>query len=187
MGGESPPPARECADLCGIKKESVKCAFVRTKKDGVRSSFTQPRAPAYRVHKLAFGTKMHTKKGRMQTILNLHPTDVGKLLSGLVQKRMLMSIPNGRWTTYELNHDYEISPEQLKLTERQSIDKTPMEQAQETILNYLQSNQWITNVKVQELCSFTKDQAYRILTKMVNKKILRPEGIGRGRRYSRIN
>ena len=60
------PPARECADLCGIKKESVKCAFVRTKKGGVRSLFTRSRAPAYRVHKLAFGTKMHTKKGRMQ-------------------------------------------------------------------------------------------------------------------------
>nr|DAJ74130.1 MAG TPA: hypothetical protein [Caudoviricetes sp.] len=30
------------------------CAFVRTKKGGVRSSFTRPRAPAYRVHKFVF-------------------------------------------------------------------------------------------------------------------------------------
>ena len=53
MGGESPPPARECADLCGIKKRASMCAFVRTKKAGcvVRShSHARPRIVSINSH-----------------------------------------------------------------------------------------------------------------------------------------
>nr|DAF60055.1 MAG TPA: hypothetical protein [Siphoviridae sp. ctMCY8]DAL89203.1 MAG TPA: hypothetical protein [Caudoviricetes sp.]DAQ79862.1 MAG TPA: hypothetical protein [Caudoviricetes sp.] len=43
--------------MCGFvrhKKESVNVRVWRTKKDGVHSSFTRSRAPAYRVHKFVF-------------------------------------------------------------------------------------------------------------------------------------
>lgn len=129
---------------------------------------------------------------RMQTILNLHPTDVGKLLSGLVQKKMMISNPNGRWTTYSINEQYEISPKQLKMSEFEHLDekektkrliKADKEHIKRMILEYLCRESWITNAVVQEMCEVTKDQAYRILTKLCKDKVLVAEGTKRDRRY----
>ena len=44
---------------------------------------------------------------RLQQLLDLHPTDIGKILSGLVDKKMLISEWKGRWTTYTINRDYQ--------------------------------------------------------------------------------
>ena len=135
---------------------------------------------------------------RMQTILNLHPTDVGKLLSGLVQKKMLLSVPNGRWTTYELNGNYEVSPVQMRLTDAinnvNESDKTNcvrMEaqakaKAKVKILEYLEKDESITNVRAQEVCGFNKNQTYYILHQMCKDGILRPDGVGRGTKYKSV-
>lgn len=135
---------------------------------------------------------------RMQTILNLHPTDVGKLLSGLVQKKMLLSVPNGRWTTYELNGNYEVSPVQMRLTDAinnvNESDKTNcvrMEaqakaKAKVKILEYLEKEESITNVRAQEVCGFNKNQTYYILHQMCKDGILRPDGVGRGTKYKSV-
>ena len=43
---------------------------------------------------------------RLQTMLNLHATDVGKLLAHLVDEKMLIINARGRWSTYNINSDY---------------------------------------------------------------------------------
>lgn len=51
------------------------------------------------------------------------------------------------------------------------------------ILEYLKHKPSITNQKAQELCGYTKDQAYRILRKLVEEGKIEVKGAGRGRRY----
>ena len=63
-------------------------------------------------------------------------------------------------------------------------DKTVSQiQAKDRILEYLKHKPWITNQKAQELCGYTKDQAYRILRKLVEEGKIEVKGAGRGRRY----
>ena len=47
------PQKEVCANLYALKKEPQKSQKCALKKGEVRSLFTQPRAPAYRVHKLS--------------------------------------------------------------------------------------------------------------------------------------
>jgi predicted HTH transcriptional regulator len=141
---------------------------------------------------------------RMRTILGLHPTDVGKLLFGLVQKTMLLSTPNGRWTTYTLNTNYEILPEQMQITEMESPnqekatlqkeEKTApkekdlgkfvnQERARELILEHLKDHMWITNADVRVLCGCNSDQAHYILKCLCKASDIVAEGKGRGMKY----
>lgn len=63
-------------------------------------------------------------------------------------------------------------------------DKTVNQiQAKDRIVQYLKRKPEITNQKVQELCGYTKDQAYRILRKLLEEETIAPVGDGRGRRY----
>ena len=63
-------------------------------------------------------------------------------------------------------------------------DKTVSQiQAKDRILEYLKHKPSITNQKAQELCGYTKDQAYRILRKLVEEGKIEVKGAGRGRRY----
>lgn len=63
-------------------------------------------------------------------------------------------------------------------------DKTVSQiQAKDRILEYLKHKPWITNQKVQELCGYTKDQAYRILRKLLEEGKIEIKGAGRGRSY----
>lgn len=63
-------------------------------------------------------------------------------------------------------------------------DKTVSQiQAKDRILEYLKHKPSITNQKAQELCGYTKDQAYRILRKLLDEGKIEVKGAGRGRRY----
>lgn len=42
---------------------------------------------------------------RLQSVLGLHSTEVGKILYNLVDKNLLQSENRGRWTTYHINMD----------------------------------------------------------------------------------
>ena len=55
--------------------------------------------------------------------------------------------------------------------------------AKSRILEYLGQKEPVSSVKVQELCGYNKDQAYRILTKLCEDGILYKEGRGRGTKY----
>ena len=63
-------------------------------------------------------------------------------------------------------------------------DKTVSQiQAKDRILEYLKHKPSITNQKAQELCGYTKDQAYRILRKLLDEGKIEVKGAGRGRSY----
>lgn len=55
--------------------------------------------------------------------------------------------------------------------------------AKSRILEYLAQKEFISSVKVQELCGYNKDQAYRILTKLCEDGMLHKVGKGRGTKY----
>lgn len=57
--------------------------------------------------------------------------------------------------------------------------------AKSLIEEYLQSAEYITNEKIRELCSFTRQQARVTLDKLQSEGILRLEGKGRAARYYR--
>src|SRR5699024_8771731 len=60
---------------------------------------------------------------RMQSILNMHSTDIGHLLSSLVEQKFLVADRKGRWTRYRLNLNYTIVSEQYSLEDMVVIDK----------------------------------------------------------------
>ena len=46
-----------------------------------------------------------------------HSIDVGRLLANLVDLNMLIVERRGRWTTYQINAEYEKQPEQMELVD----------------------------------------------------------------------
>lgn len=59
---------------------------------------------------------------RMQSILDLHSTDIGRILSSLVEENMLLADRKGRWTSYRINLNYEMLPEQYQMSDMQQTE-----------------------------------------------------------------
>lgn len=118
---------------------------------------------------------------RLQTILNLHSTDVGKLLSHLVEQNMLVINSRGRWTTYSINDDYVIAPEQTTFDTLQ----TAYEQLNETdkvIYEYIRANGSITAKKVVEITRISTQQgASNALGRLIDRNLVKP--VRRGRSF----
>lgn len=116
---------------------------------------------------------------RLQTILNLHSTDVGKLLSHLVEQNMLVINSRGRWTTYSINDDYVIAPEQTTFDTLQ----TAYEQLNETdkvIYEYIRANGSITAKKVVEITRISTQQgASNALGRLIDRNLVKPVRHGR--------
>ena len=55
--------------------------------------------------------------------------------------------------------------------------------AKNMILDYLSSNEFITNAKIQELCGFTKQQARSTIDKMRQEELLEKIGERKGTKY----
>lgn len=118
---------------------------------------------------------------RLQTILNLHSTDVGKLLSHLVEQNMLVINSRGRWTTYSINDDYVIEPEQTTFDTLQ----TAYDQLNETdkvIYEYIRANGSITAKKVVEITRISTQQgASNALGRLIDRNLVKP--VRRGRSF----
>ena len=91
---------------------------------------------------------------RMQAILNMHPADVGKHLYRLVHNGMLIANNRGRWTTYNLNEEYETQSVQLTLPELSSTE-TVLNKTDQAIYLYIKENQLITAQQVIEITRIT--------------------------------
>lgn len=91
---------------------------------------------------------------RMQAILNMHPADVGKHLYRLVHNGMLLANNRGRWTTYNLNEEYETQSVQLTLPELLSTE-TVLNKTDQAIYLYIKENQLITAQQVIEITRIT--------------------------------
>ena len=84
---------------------------------------------------------------RLQQLLDLHPTDIGKILSGLVDKKMLISQWKGRWTTYTINRDYQQVPEQMSIADVEDSD-LQLNATDQVIYQYIRANGFITAKQV---------------------------------------
>lgn len=116
---------------------------------------------------------------RIQILLNMHSTDVGKHLYELVQRNMLLVSPNGRWTTYRLNEEYKAQPEQLNL-----YDIPPSQPAlidtDQLIYEFICENGFITTQQVISITRITtKAGASIALNRLMKKGLVKPQRNGR--------
>ena len=80
---------------------------------------------------------------RIQILLNMHSTDVGKHLYELVEKDMLLVTPNGRWTTYRLNEEYQIKMDN-QISIRIEDTKPVLYETDRIIYDFICANEFIT-------------------------------------------
>ena len=97
---------------------------------------------------------------RMQSILNMHSTDIGHLLSSLVEQKFLVADRKGRWTRYRLNLNYTIVSEQYSLEDMVVIDKGNQikNESDRIIYKYIEANGFIMTKQVLEITKITTSQ-----------------------------
>ena len=81
---------------------------------------------------------------RLQSILDLHSIEIGHILAGLVGSKMLVPDRKGRWTSYHLNEEYVIRPEQMELIDIQPGDISFKNETDKAIFDYIRTNGFIT-------------------------------------------
>lgn len=122
---------------------------------------------------------------RLQQMMDLHPTDIGKLLSDLVDNGMLISERKGRWTTYTINTDYEKPAEQLDFLD---ISEPKIEFKNETdriIYNYICTNGFITAKQVIANTRLTTQQGASVaLLRLISKDLIVKQGKGHNVYYT---
>lgn len=92
---------------------------------------------------------------RMQSILDLHSIEIGHILSELVAKNMLINHPKGRWTSYYINHAYEIQEEQIELSDLSYKQIQFKNKSDQIIYDYIQTNGFITTHQILNITSIT--------------------------------
>ena len=123
---------------------------------------------------------------RLQAVLDLHPTDIGKLLSGLVQKGMLVVNSKGRWSTYKINNDFvklqpEISEDVLQEYPNLLRGNTKI------VFDYICANGFITTQMVIEITSITTlAGASALLNRLIDAKLVEKVQMGRHFIYQKI-
>ncbi len=125
---------------------------------------------------------------RIQQMLDLHPTDIGRILSGLVDKSMLVSDWKGRWTTYTINTDYEKKCEQLEMTDMELQEITFKNEADKLIYDYIRENGLITTAQVVTITKIgTKQGASVALNRLIQRGLVKKVGVGHGTHYVLAN
>lgn len=123
---------------------------------------------------------------RIQILLNMHSTDVGKHLYELVERKMLLVTPNGRWTTYQLNEQYEAVEKMQDQTEAEQ-PKPEMIQTDQEIYEYICKNGAITARQVVELTRInTRGGAVTALNRLMEKNLIERKRDGRSIYYVKV-
>ena len=95
---------------------------------------------------------------RMQSILELHSIEIGHILSSLVDKNMLIANKKGRWTSYRINTDYDMEPEQLHFSDI-SLDMIDLKnETDRQIYEYICTNGFITVHQILDITKITTQQ-----------------------------
>lgn len=111
---------------------------------------------------------------RMQSVLDLHSTEIGHILSSLVDKNMLLANRKGRWTTYRLNEDYEIEAEQYPVSDPQSKKIAFKTETDRLIYEYVCANGFITTSQVLQITKITSERgALGALKRLTEQKVLK--------------
>ena len=109
---------------------------------------------------------------RLQSMLDLHSTEVGKLLVELVEKDMLIVRRNGRWTTYSVNDDYVIQNEQVSIADL-SIRDITLNKTDRLIYDYVKTNEFITLEQIKAITKITTKQgALKAVARLENQKLI---------------
>lgn len=117
---------------------------------------------------------------RLQSVLGLHSTEVGKLLCNLVDANMLNVERRGRWTTYHINKEYDIKPEQLDIKDI-STKTVDLNKTDQLIYQFVKANGMITTQQVVDIIDTitTKQGASVALNRLIDKELLVSERQGR--------
>lgn len=119
---------------------------------------------------------------RMQSMLELHSTEIGRILSGLVDAKMLIANKKGRWTDYRLNEDYEIQPEQFQQIEFSSPEPELRNETDRMIYGYIRTNGFITSHQVLEITRIATPQGANVaLGRLMKMGLI--EKIRKGRQF----
>lgn len=95
---------------------------------------------------------------RMQSILELHSIEIGHILSGLVDKNMLIADKKGRWTSYRINTAYDMEPEQLQFSDI-PLDMIDLKnETDKVIYEYICANGFITVHQILDITKITTQQ-----------------------------
>ena len=123
---------------------------------------------------------------RLQNILDIHSTDIGRLLYGLVQKGMILSNNKGRWTTYYLNTDYEIKSTPQSLSNNE-VAKIKLKETDRIIYDYIKANSIITTEQVVDITRITTTSGAAIaLNRLVKLGLISKKRNGRSFYYELI-
>lgn len=116
---------------------------------------------------------------RLQALLDIHPTDIGKMLYGLTKRHLLLMNHKGRWTTYCLNRAYqsEASAPEREISVSEALALNPTDRL---IYEYLCENDFITTKRVKEITRITSDEGARTAVGRLLKKNL-VERVRKGR------
>ena len=117
---------------------------------------------------------------RLQSVLNLPSIQIGRLLTGLVNKDMLIAEKHGRWTTYYINTEYKSFPEQLELNDI-STAVVDLNQTDQLIYQYVKVNGMITTQEVvNTIDTITTVQGASVaMNRLIKKDLLKKNRKGR--------
>lgn len=117
-------------------------------------------------------------------MFDLHPTDIGRILGGLVDKKMLVSDWKGRWTTYTINKEYKQECEQLDMADVDIVDVAFKNESDRQIYNYICENGLITTAQVLTITRIgTKQGASVALKRLIKQGLVEKAGTGHGTHY----
>jgi len=110
---------------------------------------------------------------RLQSVLGLHSTEVGKILYNLVDMNLLQSENRGRWTTYHINMNYEIVPEQINISDISTLE-VKMNNTDKLIYQFIVANEMITTQQVVDIIDkiSTKQGASVALNRLIEKGLI---------------
>lgn len=116
---------------------------------------------------------------RLQTVLGEHSTEVGKYLYHLVECGMLVPERKGRWTTYHINSEYVIQPEQMA-TQNMAAPEMILNETDRKIYNYVRENGMITSQQVVNITAISTLQGASVaLNRMIKNNLLIKQRKGR--------
>lgn len=121
---------------------------------------------------------------RMQSILELGSVEIGHILASLVDRKLLLADKNGRWSSYRLNPDYQIPPEQIQLPFQQEIPKFKIE-ADQRIYEYIKANGFITSKQALDITKITTPQGVSVaLQRLTKAGLIQKKRVGKQFIYS---
>jgi len=90
---------------------------------------------------------------RLQAMLGLHSTEIGHILSELVESSMLVANKKGRWTSYSINNAYESTATQLNLSDLMPSEIKFKNSSDQIIYDYIHANGFITTHQILNITS----------------------------------